>query len=536
MNRAVSVGSVSFHRILHASSEPWNWLTYSGGYASQRYSELTRIAPENVKGLALRWSLASGDPNAHEEVTPLVVDGVMYTVRKVNDVVALDAASGKIIWTYAHTPSLDARNCCAQMTRGLAILDRKLFLATLDARLIALDAGTGKELWDRPIADPKEKYAFTHAPLVIKDKVIEGVAGGEFGIRGFIAAFDANTGKEVWRFHTVPEPGEPGHETWEGDSWKHGGAPVWVTGSYDPETNLTFWGVGNPGPDYNGDGRAGDNLYSCSVIALDADTGKLKWTYQFLPHDEFDWDSAQVPVLADVMWKAQPRRVMLWANRNGMFYVLDRASGEFLLGKPFVKLTWTTGFDGKGRPIAAPEGTPSKDGTRIYPDNLGATNWYSPSYSPRTGLFYIPARENSSAIFVKGANLPAFDKGKMFSGIFPAARASTGVYSVIRAIDPLTGDKKWDYRLTPVPLRTGILTTASDVLFAGSPEGVFYALDARNGRWLWQANVGSPISAGPMTFSIAGRQYVSIQTRSALFTFELAGTRPLRPAQQSPAP
>ena len=527
-NREVSLASVSFARILNAGQEPQNWLTYSGGYSSTRYSELTQIAPESVSRLDLRWSRTTGSAETHEEVTPLVVDGVMYTAERINDVAALNAATGETIWTYAHKPSSAAHNCCAQMTRGLAILDRKLFLATLDARMIALDARTGKELWNTRVADPREKYTFTHAPLVIKDKVIEGTAGGEFGIRGFIAAFNVNTGKEVWRFYTIPGPGEPGHETWAGDSWKHGGAPVWLTGSYDPQTNLTFWGVGNPGPDYNGDGRLGDNLYSCSVIALDADTGKLKWHYQFSPHNEFDWDSAQIPVLADLDWKGQPRKTsrktMLWANRNGMFYVLDRTTGEFLLGKPFVKLSWASGFDTKGRPIpGTPFPTPFIDGARIYPDELGATNWNSPSYSPQTGLFYIATRENSGSIFVKSWEPPEFHRGGFFAGSFPVDRLSDGVYSAIRAIDPRTGERKWDYRLTAAPIRAGILTTASNLLFSASPEGVFFALDARDGKLLWQTSLGPPIAAGPMTFSTGGRQYVSIQGRSTLFTFALGG-------------
>jgi alcohol dehydrogenase (cytochrome c) len=335
VNKEAVISPVPFDRILNAGrQEPQNWLTYSGGFASQRHSELMQITPENAKDLTLKWVFQARSLEKHE-VTPLVVDGVMYTVQGINDVIALNAMTGKTIWTHAYKPNPDARNCCGQETRGLAMLGDKIFLAALDTHMIALDAKTGKEIWNVQIADPKEKYSFTHAPLVIKDKVIEGTAGGEFGIRGFIVALDANTGKEAWRFYTVPGPGEPGHETWAGDSWMHGGSPVWVTGSYDPATNLTFWGVGNPGPDWNGDARLGDNLYSCSVVALDADTGKLKWYYQFSPHNEFDWDSTQVPVLADMQWKGRPREVMLWANRSGMFYVLDRTTGEFLLGKPF---------------------------------------------------------------------------------------------------------------------------------------------------------------------------------------------------------
>ncbi len=521
INREAIVTPVPFDRILNASQkEPQNWLTYSGGYSSQRHSELGQITPENAKDLALKWVFQARSLEKHE-VTPLVVDGVMYTVQGINDVIALDAVTGKTIWTHPYKPSPDARNCCGQETRGLAILGDKIFLATLDAHMIALDAKTGKEIWNVQVADPKDRYSFTHAPLVIKDKVIEGTAGGEFGIRGFIAAFDANTGKEVWRFYTVPGPGEPGHETWAGDSWKHGGAPVWVTGSYDPATNLTFWGVGNPGPDWDGDGRLGDNLYSCSVVALDADTGELKWHYQFSPHNEFDWDSVQIPVLADIPWKGKTRKVMLWANRSGVFYVLDRTTGEFLMGKPFVKTNWLTGFDEKGRPIRAPGIEPSLKGTLVYPGNQGATNWYNPSYSPQTGLFYIPTWENSSTTYIKNQEPPEFHSGQTFSGVFPRNSSLTDVYSAIRAIDPATGEKKWDFRLNAPSTEAGILTTSSNVLFSGGRDGQFYALDARDGKLLWETNLGPSVSSGPITFEVNGKQYVSVQAGPSLFTFAL---------------
>jgi alcohol dehydrogenase (cytochrome c) len=522
VNKEAVISPVPFDRILSANQkEPRNWLTYSGGFSSQRHSELTQITPENAKDLTLKWVFQARSLEKHE-VTPLVVDGVMYTVQGINDVIALDAKTGRTIWTHAYKPSPDARNCCGQETRGLAILGDKVFLAALDTHMIALDAKTGKEVWNVQVADPKEKYSFTHAPLVIKDKVIEGTAGGEFGIRGFIVALDAETGQEAWRFYTVPGPGEPGNETWAGDSWKHGGGSVWVTGSYDPATNLTFWGVGNPGPDWNGDARLGDNLYSCSVVALDADTGKLKWYYQFSPHNEFDWDSTQVPVLADMQWKGSPRKVMLWANRSGMFYVLDRTTGEFLLGKPFVKVNWNTGFDEKGRPIRAPGIEPTKEGTLVYPGNQGATNWYNPSYSPQTGLFYIPTWENSSSTYVKDQEPPEFHSGQTFSGAFPkGGSTSDDFFSAIRAIDPKTGEKKWDFRLSAPQTEAGVLTTASNVLFSGGRDGQFYALDARDGKLLWETNLGPSVSAGAMTFSVDGKQYVSVQAGPSLFTFSL---------------
>jgi alcohol dehydrogenase (cytochrome c) len=520
-NREANVTPVPFERILHASQEPQNWLTYSGTYMSQRYSLLNQITPANANDLTLKWVFQAKSTEKHE-VTPLVVDGVMYTVQGINDVFALDAATGKTIWRYFYKPDPAARNCCGQETRGLAVLGDKVFLAALDTTVIALNAKTGQEIWKTRAADPKQRYSMTHAPLVIKDKVIAGVAGGEFGIRGFIAAWDVNTGKELWRFYTIPGPGEPGNETWSGDSWMHGGAPIWETGSYDPETNLTIWGTGNAGPDWNGDARKGDNLYSSSVIALDADTGKLKWYYQFSPHNEFDWDATQIPVLVDMQYQGRPRKLLLSANRNGMFYVIDRTNGKFLLGKPFAKTNWATGFDEVGRPIKAPGIEPTKEGTLVYPGNQGATNWYNPSYSPLTGFFYIPTWENSSSIYFKGVEPPEFDEKESFTGDRPKpGNTNEDVYSAIRALDPQTGEKKWDFRLSAASTEGGILTTAGNVLFAGGRDGQFVALDARDGKLLWETNLGPSVSAGPMTFALNGKQYVSIQGGSALFTFTL---------------
>src|SRR6202051_2355295 len=307
---------VSFDRILNADKEPQNWLTYSGTMMSQRHSLLTQVTPQNVKNLELKWVFQARSLEKFE-ATPLVVDGIMYTVQAPNDVVALDPVTGRVFWTYAYSPSPLSRPCCGRVNRGVAVVGDTLFMGTIDAHLLAIDAKNGKPLWNTTVAKPEAGYAITHAPLVIKDKVIVGVAGGEFGIRGFIAAYDVKTGKEAWRFNTIPGPGEAGHETWKGDSWKTGGASVWVTGSYDPALNFNFLGIGNAGAAYNSDERVGDNLYSSSVVALDADTGKIKWHYQFSPHDEFDYDAVQVPVLADIVWQGQMRKVMLWANSNG---------------------------------------------------------------------------------------------------------------------------------------------------------------------------------------------------------------------------
>jgi alcohol dehydrogenase (cytochrome c) len=523
---------VSFDRILAANQEPQNWLTYSGTVFSQRHSRLTQITTSNVQHLELQWVYQAKSLEQYE-ATPLVVDGVMYTIQNPNDVVALDAATGRVFWTFSHRPAAEARPCCGRLNRGVAILGDTLFMGTIDARLIAIDAKNGRPLWNVPVGKPEAGYAITHAPLVVKDKVIVGVAGGEYGIRGYISAFDARTGKEAWRFYTIPGPGEPGNETWSGDSWKTGGASVWVTGSYDPETNLTFWGIGNPGPDWNGEERAGDNLYSDSVVALDADTGKLRWYYQFSPHDEFDYDSVQVPILADMEWGGRARKLMLWANRNGHFYVLDRVTGQFLLGKPFVKVSWATGFDEKGRPIRAPGSASSREGTVVFPGVQGGTNWYSPSYSPRTQLFYVSAWENYSSLFVKRTD--QYKEGRWFFGgeplpppgepgipFFEAAnyRDESEGHGAIRAIDPRTGVKKWEFKMTDVT-DAGILTTASDLLFSGGREGYFFALDARNGALLWKAAVGGRVTSGPMTYSAGGRQYVAVCSGNSLFVWAL---------------
>jgi alcohol dehydrogenase (cytochrome c) len=417
------------------------------------------------------------------------------------------------------------------VNRGVAILGDTLFMGTIDGHLVAVDAKVGRPLWDVKLERPEAGYALTVAPLVVKDKVIVGTAGGEYGIRGFLAAYDAKTGKEAWRFYTIAGPGEPGRETWGGDSWKTGGGSIWVTGSYDPESNLTYWGIGNAGPDWNGDTRPGDNLYTSSVVALDADTGKLKWHYQFSPHDEFDYDAVQVPVLADIGWQGSPRKVMMFANRNGFFYVLDRTTGQFLSGKPFVRVNWAEGFDKDGRPNRVPGMVPTPEGTLIYPGNQGATNWYNPSYSPRTGLFYIPSWVNYSSIYVKRPQ--DFVEGRSFGGggarnTVPAGlRTATSSfrkeeegYGAIRAIDPVTGERKWEYKMVDFT-DAGILTTASDLLFSGGREGFFYALDARTGALLWKFIVGGQVQSGPMTYSVGGRQYVAVAAGNSIFAFAL---------------
>ena len=520
---------VPFDRLVRAAGEPQNWLTYSGNLQGTRHSELDQIKTLNAGNLDLKWVYQAQSLEKFE-ATPLVVDGVLYTVEPPNTVVAIDARTGRPYWMYQHPMPATTYVCCGNVNRGLAVLGNTLYLGTLDAYLVALDISTGRKKWQTKVAEYTHGYGVTVAPLAVKDKIVVGPAGGERGISGFLAAYDAGTGKELWKFHTIPQPGEPGHETWEGDSWKTGGASVWVTGSYDPELNLIYWGTGNPGPDWNPGMRGGANLYSDSVIALDADTGKLKWHYQFTPADEWDFDSVQVPVLADLNWKGKPRKLMLWGNRNGFFYVLDRASGEFLLGKAFVKQTWAAGLDEMGKPVKVPGKTPSVGGTDVYPGVQGGTNWYSPSFSRRTGLFYLTAWEDYHTSYFTWEQ--PYEAGKSFTGgtatgPFPSIRRDPFIkwdpawgYGVVRALNPLTGEKVWEYKMRDVS-DAGILTTAGGVLFSGNREGYFFALDASTGKEVWKRYLGGQVAASPITYIVDGAQYVSIAAGNSLFTFTL---------------
>jgi len=535
---AVSVGAqsraVTSDRILKAAAEPQNWLTYSGNYNGQRYSTLDQITPANVRNLELQWVFQVRTLGAADkfEATPLVVDGIMYTVSPPNDVVALDAVSGRVFWRYDYANAPAARVCCGRVNRGLAILGDRLFMGTIDGKVIALNAKTGAVEWQKQIDRPEAGYSITVAPLVVKDKIILGPAGGEYGIRGYIMALDPKDGNELWRFYTIPEPGQPGSETWSGPAWQRGGGPIWTTGSYDPDLNLMYWGVGNPGPDWNGDGRPGDNLYTDSVIALDPDTGKLKWHYQFTPHDEFDYDATQIPVLADVQFNGANRKVLMSANRNGVFYVIDRTNGQFLLAKPFTKVTWVDGWDAKGRPNRIQNPTP--EGTLVYPNNQGATNWYSPSYSPRTGLFYIPTWADTFSTYRKtpGPESVRFTEGQMYTGQFPTMALPAMVggttnnrrpqdgFGQIQAVDPKTGNQRWAFRMDDVT-DSGVLSTASDLVFAGGREGYFFALDAKTGALLWKSMVGGQVASGPMTYSVSGKQYVAISAGNNTFVYAL---------------
>jgi len=531
---APAPAQVTFERLLGAAAEPHNWLTYSGTYASQRYTALTEIRPSNVADLELKWVFQAQSLESFE-TTPLVVDGVMYLTEAPNTALALDARTGRPFWRYQHNPSADARPCCGRVNRGLAMLGQTLFMTTIDAKLIALDAVTGQPLWQKSVADPAAGYAMTLAPLVVKDKIIIGVAGGEYGIRGFIAAHDAATGEEAWRFYTIPAPGEPGHETWAdgGDAWKYGGAAVWLTGSYDPTVDLTYWGIGNPGPDWNPAQRPGDNLYSDSVVALDPDTGELKWHFQFTPNDDYDYDAVQIPVLVDLpTTSASSGKLMLWGNRNGFFYVLDRVTGEFIRGNPFVSVNWASGLDESGRPIE----TPQPLGSVTFPGVQGGTNWYSPSFSPRTALFYLSAWENYGSVFRPAE--AEYVPGRTFVGGIPASplagannlpgirRGNINNWTealgngAIIALDPRTGEQRWRFATTDVS-GSGVLTTATDLLFTASRDGYVYALDARTGELLWRASPGGQGANGPISYAVGGKQYVAVGSGNGLFVFGL---------------
>jgi alcohol dehydrogenase (cytochrome c) len=524
---------VTSQRIEQSASEPQNWLTFSGTYSGQRYSTLTQINQVNVKDMEQKWIVQDQVPGAWES-NPLVVNGIMYLTERPNDVMAVDARSGKLYWLYRWTPDPGSRVCCGSENRGVAILGDTLYVGTLDAHLIALDSKTGKPVWNTTVADFKSGYSVTMAPLIVHDKVIVGVGGGEFGIRGFVAAFDPKTGKEIWRFYTIPGPGDPGFESWNGDDWKTGGAPVWNMGSFDPALNLVYFGTGNPGPDWNPAQRPGDNLYSDSVLALDPDTGKLKWHFQFTPNDGNDYDSTQVPVLADMDWNGKPAKVMMWANRNGFFYVLDRETGKFLRGAPFVKVNWASGLDANGRPIQTPQGP----GQPTYPGNQGGTNWYPPAYSPRTGLFYFSAWENYGSIYRR--EQADYQPGRNFAGggagaILPVPGAATlgqarrgpidnwtsemGTGALV-AMDPKTGKRAWSFLQYDVT-NSGNLVTASDILFAGGNEGYFYAFDAKTGKLLWKSYLGGPVLNTPITYQVGGKQYVSVIAGNVLATFGL---------------
>lgn len=508
---------VSFERLSEPEKEPGNWLHYSGNYQSHRFSQLDQINRSNAGDLVVQW-VYQVRQRGIVETTPLFVDGILYLTEPTGAVVALDGATGKVLWRWSRPAPEEAKHIgFPRVNRGVAILDNTLFLGTLDARLVALDANSGDERWDVEVADNDLGHALTAAPLAIEGKVIVGTAGGEAGIRGFVDAYDAKTGERLWRFWTIPAEGEPGHETWGGDSWKSGAAATWTTGSYDPELDLLYWAIGNPGPDWNGDLRPGDNLYSCSVVALDPATGEMKWYFQFTPHDVHDWDANQMLVLVDREYDGRPRKLLTMANRNAFYYVLDRESGEFLHAASYVKQTWAERIDANGRPVVLPNTSPTYEGNLVYPSLQGATNWYAPSYDPRSGTFFVPAREMGAYYYKSDID---FEPGQPFLGGGQRALSGDQAYGAIRALDVLTGERKWEFRLRTPP-RSGLMATAGDLVFGSSNEGNVFALDSETGEALWSFQTGSRIAMNPMSFSVEGEQRVVIASGGAIFVFGL---------------
>jgi len=509
---------VPFAEIAHP--KPGEWPTYHGSLSGNRFSPLRQINTANVQRLAPEWMFPlAGAPRALEG-TPVVADGVIY-VTSVNEAYALDARSGREIWHYSRPRSEGlAGDAASGINRGVAILGDRVFMVSDNAHLFALHRFTGQLLWDIPMADSRQNYGSTSAPLVADGRVIAGVSGGDEGIRGFLDAYDPSTGRRVWRFWTIPAPGEPGSETWTGRALEHGCGSTWLTGTYDPEAHLLYWPTGNPCPDYNGDQRQGDNLYTSSVVALDPATGKLRWYYQFTPHDLHDWDATETPVLVDAPFHGQPRKLLLQGNRNGFFYVLDRLTGKLLLAQPFVKqITWASGIGADGRPQLLPGNAPTVEGQLVCPAVAGAANWASNAYDPSSGLFYMFAEESCN---IYSKNDEWWEAGKSFYGGGTRRAPGESGGKFLKAIDIQTGKVAWE-----IPdigggiLGSGLMATAGGLIFYGDGSGAFVAADAKTHQLLWHFNTGQSWKAGPMTYMVDGQQYIGVAAGHIIIAFGL---------------
>ncbi len=512
---------VSNKRLLAAGTNPDEWLMYSGSYNGWRHTALAEITPANVAQLSMHWVKQFDIDDSNIEATPLLIDGTIFAVTDPGHVLALDARTGAINWEYKR-PIPSGLPIEFRVNRGLAVQGGTLFFGSLDGYLVAINASDGKVIWQTLVASPSDGYSITGAPLVVNRSVVVGIAGGEFGARGFLAAYDVSTGQQQWKFNTIPGPGEVGHETWENDAWKSGGGATWITGSYDPSTDLLYWGVGNPSPGFSGDVRPGDNLFTDSVIALHAATGRLAWYFQFTPHDEQDRDAAQTPVLADLLIKGGVRKVICWPNRNGFYYVLDRVTGEFLAGAPFVEVSWAKGLTSTGRPILSNFARVSAEGRSISPGIDGGTNWQNPAFDPKRESIFIPATESSS-VFTK---LPANRVTRGQNGFFVGSGSSQMEPSTrkVVALDAATGARKWEY-LAPSGADSsnpvgGLLSTEGGLVF-GASGGVVFALDADTGREVWRRSLGGRTKSPPISFRVDGRQVVVVAAGRALFEFGL---------------
>jgi alcohol dehydrogenase (cytochrome c) len=494
-----------------------DWPGYNGDPGGNRYTALSQITKTSVGRLAPKWIFTL--PGASQlQGTPVVVGGIMY-VTLADECYALDAGTGRQIWHFRQprTPQTAA----GATNRGVATAGDRVFLETDTAHLLALNRFTGKVLWDSEIADWRQSYFATSAPLAVGNLVVAGVGGGEHGTRGFLAAFDQASGKEIWRFWTIPLPGEPASETWQGKGIAHGGAPTWFTGTYDAELDTVFWPTGNPAAEYYGDDRLGDNLYSDCILALDAKTGKLKWYYQSTPHDLWDWDAAETPVVVDAAWEGRPRKLLIQANRNGFFYVFDRTDGKLLLAKQFVrKVTWASGIGPDGRPVKNPGQEPSAAGTHVCPAQDGATNWYSPSFNPATGLYYVQTFEKCSVYTKREPG--QWQPGKEYLGGTERTARDEKPQRILRAIDIRTGKIAWELP-QPGPAESwgGTLATATGLVIFGEEGGALMAADASTGKPLWSFPTNQSWHASPMTYLFDGKQYVAVASGPSIIAFGL---------------
>jgi alcohol dehydrogenase (cytochrome c) len=515
-----AAADVTAARLLAAEDGGDDWLTYGGGYTGHRHSTLGELTKANVGALALTWTAQFRSNDESVPSSPIVVDGTLFVSTSFGKVVALDARTGGTLWEVGRAAPSGAQLEDATGNRGVAVLGTRVFIATLDAHLVAIDAQTGHKLWDVVVPDRKGVYVMSAAPLAVRDRIIVGVGGGDYGSRGFVAAFAAADGRRLWTFDTVPGPGQPGHETWPGDTWTRGGAGTWTTGAYDKDLDLVYWGTGNPAPVYDHDVRKGTNLYSACALALEAETGKLRWHFQFTPSDDHDYDSTQQPIVADVERDGARVPALLWANRNAFFYGLDRRTGKFLFGQQFAKQTWAKGLDESGHPIVDGAAEPSAKGTVVWPWVGGATNWRPPSYDPGRGLVFVPTTEAASIYF---SDVTKYEEGVIYRGGASRAADLPGETSM-KAIDARTGVVRWTTRLERgldiFPSVGGALSTKSGLVFHGYRNDL-EALDADTGKPLWRVTLGGPITAAPIAFAVDGHERVAVMAGRSLFVFGL---------------
>lgn len=496
-----------------------NWTSYNGDYTGRRYSRLAQINAATVPRLQAAWVFHASNSNRLEN-TPVVVNGMMF-VTAANDAFALDAGTGRVVWHHSRPISEGLIDDASQhLNRGIAIWHDRVFMQTDNAHLLCLDARSGNQIWDVAYADWNKNYGATGAPLIVKGKVLVGTSGGDDGVRGFVAAYDAMTGKLAWRFWTIPGPGEFGSNSWPGKAYLRGGGTTWMPGTYDPTLNLIFWGTSNPAPDFNDDVRPGDDLYTDCMLALDPDTGKLKWYFQFTPHDLFDYDAVETPVLIDAVYRGEPRKLLVQANRNGYLYVLDRTNGQFLAATRFVeKLNWAKGVDPHGRPIRT-DVRPTPAGTRVCPGYSGATNWYAPSFNESTRMVYFLSLEECETFLSRPT--PEFREGKAYYSTGVKRIPEETSQKVLLAYSLDTDSISWKYPQAGRGHSSGgTVTTAAGLVFFGDDAGSLEAVDAQTGKPLWHFNTGQDISASPMSYAVAGKQYVAIAAGSNIFSFAL---------------